>query len=158
MFAEMGHWVMAVDPSSRLLDIARATHDHEQIKWFCDALPVLGDIQAQHQLFDVIVLSSVWTYLPPLMRQEAMKTMDKLLEPGGFICMNYSSSTTRKMQYRPSTASEIQALVEGANEALPGEPDMFLDAHYSDADIGGRTDMAGEKLTFETFIIQKRLS
>lgn len=156
MFANMGHWVVAVDPASRLLDIAQNTHGHEQVKWFCDALPVLGDVQALHQLFDVIVLSSVWTYLPPFMRQESMKTMTKLLEPGGYICMNYSSSTTRKMQYRPSTASEVQALIKATNEIMTDEADLYLDAHYSDPDIGGRVDMAGQKLTFETFIIRKR--
>lgn len=156
MFAKMGHWVVAVDPASRLLDIARATHGHDQVKWFCDALPVLGDVQALHQLFDVIVLSSVWTYLPPVLRQESMKTMTKLLEPGGYLCMSYSSSATRKMQYRPSTASEIQALLTTTNDILVDEADLYLDAHYSDGDIGGRADMAGGQLSFETFIIRKR--
>lgn len=156
MFAEMGHWVVAVDPSPRLLDIAKATHHHDQIKWFCDALPVLGDVQALHQLFDVIVLSSVWTYLPPFMRQESMKTMTKLLEPGGYLCISYSSTVTRKMQYRPSTASEMQALISTTNDLMAGEGDLYLDAHYSDSDIGGRADMVGDKLSFETFVIRKR--
>lgn len=78
--AELGHSVTAVDPSGKMLRLARALHPAAEVKWENDELPALI---RQKGPFDLIVLSAVWMHVPPAERPKAFARLAALLKPGG---------------------------------------------------------------------------
>ncbi|THD34469.1 MAG: class I SAM-dependent methyltransferase [Sphingomonas sp.] len=82
--AALGHHVTAVDPSAKMLRLARALHPDLDIRWLIDAMPALGKVQGD---YDVVLLSAVWMHVPPADRRAAFSRLVDLLAPGGRIYM-----------------------------------------------------------------------
>jgi SAM-dependent methyltransferase len=80
--AERGHIVTAVDPSGKMLEIAKHGHAGMPIKWIQDSLPALQHVQGS---FDVILLSAVWMHIPPDEREDAFQRVAELLTDQGAI-------------------------------------------------------------------------
>lgn len=80
-----GHNVLAVEPSSSMLTIAKKLHPAESITWLKSELPGLDHLDASTGTFDVILLNAVWMHIVPQDRAYSLKRIKQLLNPGGSI-------------------------------------------------------------------------
>ncbi len=80
--AALGHRVTAVEPSSKMLRLAKALHPGSGVFWVSDALPTLVKISAT---YDVVLLSAVWMHVPPADRPAALSRIVDLTSPGGSV-------------------------------------------------------------------------
>jgi SAM-dependent methyltransferase len=126
-FAALGHSVTAVDPSRRMLRVARALHTDANIAWVQDALPALGKVDGP---FDLIMLSAVWMHIPREERAGAFARLASLLAPAGRIYM-----TLRLGADEPERA--IWQVDAGEVGALARAHDLTV------ADLGRRPDLLG---------------
>src|SRR5260370_41738910 len=60
-FAEMGHSVVAVEPTDELRIPAMARYRSSSIEWLNDGLPHSTSLLARAQTFDLVMLSAVWS-------------------------------------------------------------------------------------------------
>ena len=80
-----GHTVLAVEPSSSMLTIAKNLHPSERITWLKSELPQLNHLDASTGGFDVILLNAVWMHIFPQDRATSLQRIKELLNPGGSI-------------------------------------------------------------------------
>ncbi len=83
--AELGHKVIAVEPSSGLRARARLLHPHHSITWVNDKLPELKAVRKLGDRYDVIILSAVWMHLPYYDRQPSFERILGLLKKEGLL-------------------------------------------------------------------------
>ena len=83
--AELGHKVIAVEPSNALLTRARSLHPHSSITWVNGKLPELKAIRNLGHHYDVIFLSAVWMHLPYHDRQPSFERILGLLKKEGLL-------------------------------------------------------------------------
>lgn len=81
--AQLGHKVVAVDPSAKMLKLAQSLHRNPQITWLDDGLPGLSKVQGAP--FEVVLLSAVWMHIPPAERARAFRRIAALIAPTGSI-------------------------------------------------------------------------
>ena len=79
--AAAGYSVVAVEPSKKMLAIAKSLHASSRIRWIEDRLPELAELEDPQ--FDAVLLSAVWMHLPDEQRDEAMSRLADLISPGG---------------------------------------------------------------------------
>ena len=87
-FAELGHRVVAVEPTAALRERAMALHPSPRIEWIDDALPDLARITARGETYDLVMLTAVWMHLDERQRQHAMPRVASLVRPGGSMVMS----------------------------------------------------------------------
>lgn len=80
-----GHNVLAVEPSSSMLTIAKNLHSSERIAWLKSELPRLDHLDVSTGTFDVILLNAVWMHIAPLDRATSLQRIKQLLNPYGSI-------------------------------------------------------------------------
>lgn len=85
--SRLGYDVVAVEPSARMRELARARHDDARINWRDDRLPTLKDTFSTGLSFDVILVSAVWMHLAPTDRARAFRKLITLLKPGGLLAI-----------------------------------------------------------------------
>ncbi|RJG46198.1 class I SAM-dependent methyltransferase [Mesorhizobium sp. DCY119] len=81
--AQLGHHVVAVDPSANMLKLAQTLHRDTRIEWLSDALPGLNKVRGEP--FDIVLLSAVWMHIPPSERAQALRRISALITPSGKI-------------------------------------------------------------------------
>lgn len=86
-FAELGHNVVAVEPTARLRLAAMALHPSPLIEWVDDGLPELNLIAGRGQTFDVLMLTAVWMHLDAAQRRRAMPRVARLVAGGGMMVL-----------------------------------------------------------------------
>jgi len=87
-FAELGHSVVAVEPTDELRIPAMARHPSSSIEWLDDALPDLNSLLARAETFDLVMLSAVWMHLDASQRRHAMPRVASLIRTGGMMIMS----------------------------------------------------------------------
>lgn len=87
-FANLGHTVLAVEPTPALLAGAIARHDHPAITWLDDSLPDLSAVLARGETFDLVLLSAVWMHLDEDERRRAMPNLSALLAERGVLILS----------------------------------------------------------------------
>jgi 2-polyprenyl-3-methyl-5-hydroxy-6-metoxy-1,4-benzoquinol methylase len=87
-FAEMGHSVVAVEPTDELRIPAMARYASSSIEWLNDSLPDLTSLLARAQTFDLVMLSAVWMHLDAPQRRHAMPRVASLIRAGGMMIMS----------------------------------------------------------------------
>ena len=88
VLAEMGHMVVAVEPTVEFLAAARKLYDSPHIEWIDDSLPMLLKLGDQPDPFDFVLASAVWHHLDDAERQHAMVRISKLLCPQGVFALS----------------------------------------------------------------------
>ena len=83
--ANLGHVVVAVEPSNELRTRAQSCHTQANIRWFDDKLPKLEKVIQLGDQYDVIFLSAVWMHLAPSERKSAFALIVGLLKPRGLV-------------------------------------------------------------------------
>lgn len=76
----LGHHVTAVEPSTKMLRLARSLHAGRDIGWVADGLPALAKT---HGPYDLILVSAVWMHVSPADRGEAIQRLAAVLAPEG---------------------------------------------------------------------------
>ena len=86
-FAEMGHRVVAVEPTEALRRGAMRLHPGSGIDWVDDSLPDLALLRARRQRFDLVMLTAVWMHLDAEQRARAMPNVAALVANPGRVIM-----------------------------------------------------------------------
>jgi SAM-dependent methyltransferase len=86
-FAEMGHHVVAVEPSDAMRNGAIRLHRSPRIEWLDDSLPDLALLRARGERFDLVMLTAVWMHLDEGQRRRATPHLAALANPGGTLAM-----------------------------------------------------------------------
>lgn len=86
-FAEMGHHVLAVEPTAELRAHGLALHPSPAIEWLDDSLPLLPEVAARGERFGLVMLTAVWFHLDAAQRRLAMPVVAGLVAAGGSLCM-----------------------------------------------------------------------
>ncbi len=140
--AEMGHQVVAAEPTEELRAHAARLHPSPRIEWVDDSLPDLAVLTARGETFDLVMMTAVWMHLDDDQRRRAMPSVARLVRPGGTFIMSlrYGPVPAGRRMF-VVTAEETIALAADANLAL---------AHRFDNQPGGfgRTDVSWTKLVF----------
>ena len=87
-FAEQGHRVLAVEPTTEFRTAAMRLHPSRLIEWLDDVLPGLDKVLARGQHFDVVMLSAVWMHLDEEERRAGMPRLVSLLAPKGLLLLS----------------------------------------------------------------------
>lgn len=83
--ASNNHNVLAVEPSSSMMTIAKKLHASERITWLKSELPRLDHLETSMGKFDVILLNAVWMHIVPKDRAASLQRVKQLLNSGGSI-------------------------------------------------------------------------
>jgi 2-polyprenyl-3-methyl-5-hydroxy-6-metoxy-1,4-benzoquinol methylase len=63
--AQLGHDVVAVEPSAAMRAEGERLHPESRLRWLADSLPALSLTQRLGLAYDVILLSGVWQHVAP---------------------------------------------------------------------------------------------
>ena len=110
-FAEQGHSVVAVEPSSEMREPGRSRHKSSRIRWLDDQLPALKKVLRTKSSFDLVWVSAVWHHLPASQRNRAFRKLVSVLSPGGSMMISLRQGPPapgRPME--PATSAEIEGL------------------------------------------------
>jgi SAM-dependent methyltransferase len=86
-FADMGHRVVAVEPTEAMRTGAMRLHPSPRIEWLDDSLPDLALVRARGETFDLVMLSAVWMHLDADQRACAMSNVAALVARTGRVIM-----------------------------------------------------------------------
>jgi SAM-dependent methyltransferase len=86
-FAEMGHRVVAVEPTDALRLGAMKLHPSPRIEWIDDGLPDLALVRSRGETFDLVMLTAVWMHLDADQRARAMRNVAATVASPGRIIM-----------------------------------------------------------------------
>jgi SAM-dependent methyltransferase len=85
--AELGHSVVAVEPTPELRAHGQRLHRAAAITWIDDALPDLDKVHALGERYDLVLLTAVWMHLDLSQRERAMARIAGLLRPGALVTL-----------------------------------------------------------------------
>ena len=140
--AEMGHNVVAIEPTNELRTAAAALHPSPRIEWLDDSLPELAVITARGERFDVVLLTAVWMHLDEQQRRHAIPRVAGLIGDGGTLLLSLRHGPIppgRRMFDVCADETIRLAAAEGLNVALKldNQPGLF-----------GRSDVSWTRLAF----------
>lgn len=104
--AEMGHEIVAVEPSDKLRKQAEKLHPHPSIQWIDDSLPVLSEVYKLNLRFDLILVSAVWMHIAPGLRERSFRKLVNLLKPWGTLILTLRHGPTPDERIMCPTESE----------------------------------------------------
>lgn len=128
VLAELGHTVVAVEPTAELREAARKRHGSPRIEWVDDSLPLLTEL-GDNAEFDFILASAVWHHLDQAEQRSAMRRISTLLRPGGVFALSLRHGpagigthvfpTDRNQAIGNAQSHELKMLVH-----LPDQPSL----------------------------------
>lgn len=86
--ADLGHRVVAVEPTRAFFEAAQKLHPSKSIIWVADHLPSLAKIITRAGSFDLVMISAVWMHLDQEERQLAMPIVASLLKTDAILMMS----------------------------------------------------------------------
>jgi SAM-dependent methyltransferase len=141
--AEMGHLVVAAEPTAEMRAHAARLHPSPRIEWVDDSLPDLAMLTARGETFDLVMMTAVWMHLDDEQRRRAMPSVARLVRPGGLLTMT--------LRYGPVPAGRRMFVVTADETiALAADANLAVTLRLDDQPGGfGRTDVSWTKLVFE---------
>lgn len=133
--AEMGHNVVAVEPTPALRAIAQELHPSPRITWLDDSLPELTAVRARGVRFDFVAMTAVWMHLDAEQRASAMPHVAALVDAHGKLAMTMRHGPVpegRRMFEVDAEETIALAAMEGLKPVLnihepsKGEPNRSL--------------------------------
>ena len=112
-FADKGHTVVAVEPSTEMRKAGEEQHHSSNIQWINDTLPKLGQVFSSKLTFDLVWLSGVWMHVPKTQRDRAFRKIVSVLRPGGSVMVSIRVGPQpegRPMD--PVTVAEVETLAQ----------------------------------------------
>jgi len=100
--AEMGHEIVAVEPSDKLRKKSEELHPHPSIQWINDSLPALREVYKLNLRFDLILVSAVWMHIALGIRERSFRKLVNLLKPGGtlILTLRHGPSPDERIMYK----------------------------------------------------------
>jgi len=140
--AEMGHQVVAAEPTAEMRAHAARLHPSPRIEWVDDSLPDLAVLTARGETFDLVMMTAVWMHLDDDQRRRAMPAVARLVRPGGMFIMS--------LRYGPVPKGRRMFVVTAEETiALAADAHLGLKARFDDQPGGfGRADVSWTKLVF----------
>jgi SAM-dependent methyltransferase len=86
-FAEMGHDVVAVEPTVEFRRQAQRLHPSPRIEWIDDSLPDLAKLSIFAGAFYVVTMTDVWMHLDRHQRRQAMPNVTRVVRNGGLLSL-----------------------------------------------------------------------
>ena len=112
-FADMGHRVVALEPTEAMRTGAMRLHPSPRIEWLDDSLPDLAVVRTRGETFDLVMLTAVWMHLDADQRSRAMANVTALLaRPGRIIMTLRHGPVPAGRRMFEVTAAETIALAE----------------------------------------------
>lgn len=141
--AEMGHQVVAAEPTAEMRAHAARLHPSSRIEWVDDSLPELAVLTARGETFDLVMMTAVWMHLDDDQRRGAMPAVARLVRPGGTFIMS--------LRYGPVPAGRRMFVVTAEETiALAADANLAVTCRFDNQPGGfGRTDVSWTKLVFE---------
>ncbi len=87
VFSEMGHTVVAVEPTEAFRIAGKELYDSTNIEWVNDSLPSLELLGSRSDGFDFILASGVWHHLDSHEQYHSMRRIAQLLKPDGVFAL-----------------------------------------------------------------------
>lgn len=140
--AQLGHHVVAVDPSAKMLKLAQTLHRDRRIEWLPDALP--GLVKVRGKPFDIILLSAVWMHVPSTARTQAFRRIAELSAPKGqvFISLRIGPGDPARGMWAVDPA-EVERLAKAEGFAI--------------TDLGTRPDLLGRsEVRWQTLLVHRQ--
>lgn len=109
-FSDLGHDVVAVEPSSVMRLGAKKRHPNKNIRWIDDSLPDLSRLNQEGLSFHFILINAVWMHLPEWHRQRAFRKVINCLKPGGRMAITLRHPINTKAEMYPVSVAEIEKL------------------------------------------------
>lgn len=139
--AKLGHQVVAVEPSGKMLKLAQALHSDPRIMWVPDALPSLAKVHGQP--FDIVLLSAVWMHIPPTERPQAFRRIASLITPRGnvYISLRMGPADSSRGIW-PVDAEEVRRLA--------------VSLGFNATNLGTQPDLLGRSaVTWQTLLVSR---
>lgn len=138
--AGLGHQVVAIDPSAKMLRLARSLHPGNDVQWLQDAMPALSKVKGT---YDVVLLSAVWMHVPPADRAPAFSRIVDLMASGGrvYITLRLGPGDVDRAMWSVS-AEEIQRLAKARGLVV--------------TDFGKQPDLLGrDDISWQTLVVAR---
>lgn len=87
VLADMGHTVVAVEPTRKFLSVAQKLYG-TSIEWINDSLPLLQSLGDRNEGFDFVLASAVWHHIDQNERRIALSRIADLLRPTGVFALS----------------------------------------------------------------------
>lgn len=87
VLADMGHTVVAVEPTRKFLSVAQKLYG-TSIEWIHDSLPLLQSLGDRNEGFDFVLASAVWHHIDQNERRIALSRIADLLRPTGVFALS----------------------------------------------------------------------
>ena len=118
--AQLGHQVVAVEPTCELREPAKKLHPSESIEWIDDSLPELSRLLKLQVTFDVVILNAVWMHLDKGQREIAMENIVKLTHIGSklFITLRHGQIPKFRRMFDVSSDETIELASKHSIELL----------------------------------------
>jgi 2-polyprenyl-3-methyl-5-hydroxy-6-metoxy-1,4-benzoquinol methylase len=112
-FAKEGLIVTAVEPSQKLINLAKKNHPHPEITWIIDHLPTLNKVSSLNKKYDLILMSAVWMHLTSVQRKLTINVLNNLLSDKGklVITLRHGEFNDDRVSY-PLSVSEVKVLAK----------------------------------------------
>jgi len=132
--SDRGYEVVAVEPASRMLVMARERHAERPIQWIADSLPALARTFRSGLSFDVILLSAVWMHVAPTDRARAFRKLMTILKPGGLLAVTLKRGPAEEGRgFHSVSAEEIRKLAR--------DHGAFIERETMNDDAAGRREI-----------------
>lgn len=134
--AQLGHSVVAVEPTHELIESAKQFHSPQCIEWFEDSLPGLTSISERAGEFDFILCHAVWQHLDQDVRLASLKTVTTLLSgkaifalglrhgPASLGSYHVDVDVERTIADASSVGLQLVRKLEKQPSVLPGKADV----------------------------------
>jgi len=142
--AKRGYLVTAVEPSLKLLSMAKTHHAGLGIQWVSDSLPMLSAVKGLEEKFDFILISAVWMHLQQEEWMPALQSLRNVLKSDGKIAvtLRYGSDNPARGMH----SVDIEMLIQcAADQGL-----MPVYQSRRNADHLGRSAVDWRKLVFSS--------
>jgi SAM-dependent methyltransferase len=141
--AEMGHEVVAAEPTAEMRAHAARLHPSPRIEWVDDSLPDLAKLTARAEAFDLVMMTAVWMHLDDGERRRAMPNVAGLVQSVGTFIMS--------LRYGPVPAGRRMFVVSAEETiALAADAGLALKRRFDNQPGGfSRADVSWVKLVFE---------
>lgn len=83
--ARRGYQVTAVEPSEKMLDLAKTKNNHNNIVWLNDCLPNLSSLDKN--TYDFVLMSAIWMHIAPCERKSSLNRISSLLKEGSHLAI-----------------------------------------------------------------------
>ena len=143
--AELGHRVVAVEPTAALRARAALLHPSLRIEWIEDYLPHLDHLTSRGARFDVVRLTGVWIHLDPQQRREAMARVASLLRPGGVLALTLRHGPAPPGRRRLFETSAAETIALAGSHGL----DLAVKVEHR-PDFYGRREVTWTSLAFRS--------